>query len=113
MRMPESECIVVLCTCPESEAAALAEALVAERLAACVNRLPGIASSFWWDGKVQHESETLLLIKSTRERLAAIRGRIQDLHSYELPEVLAVPVLGGLESYLEWIRASVAGSSTS
>jgi periplasmic divalent cation tolerance protein len=113
MRMPESECIVLLCTCTESEAAGLAEALVAERLAACVNRVPGIASSFWWDGKVQHETETLLLIKSTRERLDAIRRRIQDLHSYELPEVLAVPVLGGLESYLEWIRASVAGSSTS
>jgi periplasmic divalent cation tolerance protein len=109
--MPEDECIVVLCTCPDSEAAALAETLVAERLAACVNRLPGIASSFWWEGKVQQETETLLLIKSTRQRLAAIRERIQALHSYELPEVLAVTVVGGLESYLEWIRASVAGPS--
>jgi periplasmic divalent cation tolerance protein len=111
-RMPEDECIVVLCTCPDSEAAALAETLVAERLAACVNRLPGVASSFWWNGKVQQETETLLLIKSTRERIGDIRQRIQDLHSYELPEILAVPVVGGLESYLEWVRASVAGPST-
>lgn len=111
--MPENECLVVLCTCPDgAPAAGLAEALVGERLAACVNRLPGVASCFRWEGRVQQETETLLLIKTTRARLAALTARIRELHPYELPEVIAVPVMGGLEQYLDWVRAGVAGTST-
>jgi len=111
-QVPENQCIVVLCTCPEGPPAArLAEALVAERLAACVNRLPGVVSIFRWEGQVQQDSETLLLIKTTQARLPALTERIRSLHPYELPEVVAVPVLGGLDEYLDWVRASVAGSS--
>lgn len=109
--MPENECLVVLCTCPDGAPAVdLAESLVGEGLAACVNRLPGVASCFRWEGRVQHETETLLLIKTTRERLAELTARIRDLHPYELPEVIAVPVKGGLEEYLDWVRASVSGA---
>jgi len=105
---------VVLCTCPDGTAAAhLAETLVDEALAACVNRLPGVVSTFRWEGRVQQETETLLLIKSTQERLVALTARIRDLHPYELPEVVAVPVLGGLEEYLDWVRASVALATNS
>jgi len=108
--VPENDCLLVLCTCPPGPAAAdIAEALVGERLAACVNQLPGVLSSFRWEGRVQQETETLLLIKSTRDRLAALTARIRTLHPYELPEVVAVPVMGGLESYLDWVRDSVAG----
>ncbi|HRP35387.1 MAG TPA: divalent-cation tolerance protein CutA [Gammaproteobacteria bacterium] len=111
--MPDNECLVVLCTCPDgAPAASLAESLVDERLAACVNRLPGVASCFRWEGRVQHETETLLLIKTTRARLAALTTRIRELHPYELPEVIAVPVMGGLEQYLDWVRAGVTGLST-
>ncbi|NGX15150.1 divalent-cation tolerance protein CutA [Wenzhouxiangella sp. XN24] len=110
--MPENDCLLVLCTCPPGAAAAdLAETLVGESLAACVNQLPGVLSSFRWEGRVQQETETLLLIKSTRDRLEALTARIRELHPYELPEVVAVPVMGGLESYLDWVRASVAGPS--
>lgn len=109
MPVAETDCLLVLCTCPPGPAAAqLAERLVDERLAACVNQLPGVLSSFRWENEVQQETETLLLIKSTRDGLEALTARIRELHPYELPEVLAVPVMGGLESYLDWIRTSVA-----
>ena len=114
MQVPENECLVVLCTCPDgAPATQLAESLVGERLAACVNRVPGVASCFRWQGEVQHETETLLLIKTTRARLAALTARVRELHPYELPEVIAVPVMGGLEQYLDWVRAGVTGTSTS
>jgi periplasmic divalent cation tolerance protein len=111
-QVSENECLVVLCTCPEgAPAARLAEALVDEGLAACVNRLPGVLSNFRWDGRVQQETETLLLIKTTRARLQALTARVRDLHPYELPEVVAVPVVGGLAEYLDWVRASATGAS--
>ena len=112
--MTEPQCIVVLCTCPEGDAAGnIARTLVEEGLAACVNRLPGVVSNFSWKGRVEEEQETLLLIKSTEARLAALSARIKALHPYELPEVVAVPVSGGLAGYLDWVRSSVAGASGS
>lgn len=112
--MSDPQCIVVLCTCPEDDAAGdIARALVEDGLAACVNRLPGVVSNFRWEGRVEEERETLLLIKSTPERLEALSARIRALHPYELPEVVAVPVSGGLAAYLDWVRSSVAGASGS
>ena len=103
----------MLCKCPAgAPAAQLAETLVEEGLAACVNRLPVVVSSLRWDGRVHEESETLLLIKTTADCLPAVTARVTELHPYELPEVVAVPVEGGLEDYLDWIRASVSGPST-
>jgi len=111
-QVPDNQCLVVLCTCPEGPPAArLAETLVAEGLAACVNRLPNVVSNFRWEGRVQQDSETLLLIKTTQARLAELTERIRSLHPYELPEVVAVPVMGGLDEYLEWVRACVSGPS--
>jgi periplasmic divalent cation tolerance protein len=113
-QVTEPQCIVVLCTCPEGDAAGdIARALVEDGLAACVNRLPGVVSNFHWQGRVEEERETLLLIKSTPERLEALSARIKALHPYELPEVVAVPVTGGLAGYLDWVRSSVAGASGS
>lgn len=103
----------MLCSCPDgAPAAQLAETLVAEHLAACVNRLAGVVSHYRWEGRVQQDTEALLVIKTTQHRLAALSARIRDLHPYELPEVVAVPVVGGLEEYLDWIRASVIGPSS-
>ncbi|HET7065704.1 MAG TPA: divalent-cation tolerance protein CutA [Rudaea sp.] len=96
--------ILVLCTCPdESVAERIAAALVEERLAACVNRLPAVASTYRWKGEVHRDSECLLLIKTTNERFDALRERIVALHPYELPEVIAVDVARGLPPYLAWI----------
>ena len=96
--------LICLCTCPDAGTARrIADALVAERLAACVNVLPGVTSVYRWQGKVESAAETLLLAKSTDERLEALTARIVALHPYELPEVVAVDIAGGLPGYLAWI----------
>lgn len=98
------QAIVVLCTCPdEASAERIASALVEERLAACVNCVPGIASTYRWQGKVDRAHECLLLIKTTSERFDALRERIVALHPYELPEVIAVDIALGHAPYLAWI----------
>lgn len=99
------EAIIVFCTCPdEPSAERIATALVEEHLAACVNRIPGIASTYRWQGKIRHDSECLLLIKTARDRFDALRERIVALHPYELPEVIGVDIALGLERYLGWIE---------
>lgn len=100
---------VVLTTAGSEEVAArLAETLVSRRLAACVNVVPGIVSTYRWEGKVATDPERLLVIKTTTGRLAEIEGAIREIHDYEVPEVLVLPVLGGSEAYLGWIEASTA-----
>ena len=104
--MPVSA-LICFCTCPDADSAErIATALVDERLAACVNVLPGVTSIYRWQGAVERAGETLLLAKTTRERLAALGERIVALHPYELPEVLAVEATGGLPAYLDWIAAN-------
>ena len=96
--------LACLCTCPDAATAArIASALVDDRLAACVNVLPGVESVYRWQGRVERASEVLLLIKSTRERLPALTARVVELHPYELPELVAVDIAGGLPGYLAWI----------
>jgi periplasmic divalent cation tolerance protein len=110
MKASENQCVVVLCSCPDGEPAArIARMLVEEGLAACVNRLPGVVSNYCWERRLEEEYETLLLMKTTTGRLSSLTARITALHPYELPEVIAVPVVGGLEQYLAWVRSSVSG----
>jgi len=98
--------VLVFCTCPdEGVAERIATALVEERLAACINRLPAVASTYRWKGEICRDSECLLLIKATSERFAALRERIVALHPYELPEVIAVDLARGLPAYLDWIAS--------
>jgi len=101
--------LVCFCTCPDRATAdRLAEALVAERLAACVNVVPGVHSVYRWQGAIEREDETLLLIKTTQAGLPALSARIVELHPHELPEVVAVEVAGGLSAYLDWVAEQVA-----
>jgi periplasmic divalent cation tolerance protein len=101
--------LLCYCTCPDEDSARrIAEALVAERLAACVNRLPGIASTYRWQGKVAIDSEHLLLIKTTAARFEALRTRLLALHPYDLPELIAVPVEQAHAPYLAWVREATA-----
>lgn len=94
------------CTCPDTHSAELlARTLVDERLAACVNVLPGVRSIYRWEGAVENAEEVLLLIKTTGERLPALAARLSQLHPYDLPELLAVPVAAGLPAYLHWVAA--------
>jgi periplasmic divalent cation tolerance protein len=99
--------IMAFSTCPdEATAQRLATALVREQLAACVNRLPGAISTYFWDGRLQEEAEILLIMKTTAARLPALEARLKVLHPYEVPELVAIPVTGGNERYLEWVRGT-------
>jgi len=103
--VPETSILLCLCTCPDAASAQrLAETLVGERLAACVNRLPGVLSTYRWQDKVQTDGEELLLIKTTAERFEALKARLLALHPYELPELIALPVERGHATYLDWVR---------
>lgn len=86
----------------------LARVLVEERLAACVTVSDMVQSTYRWRGAVTTEAERQMVLKTTQERVAAIERRLADLHPYELPECLIVPVSGGSPAYLEWVRAEVA-----
>jgi periplasmic divalent cation tolerance protein len=100
--------VLVFCTCRDrEEGLQIANALVAQRFAACVNVLPAIESIYRWKDQIELETEHLLLIKTTAERFEGLRDAIMNLHSYETPEVIAVPIAGGSDKYLAWIRESV------
>jgi periplasmic divalent cation tolerance protein len=100
---------LVLVTAPDAEVAArLARTMVEERLAACVNLVPGVRSIYRWAGAVQEDAEVLLVIKTREDRLPALSKRVQELHPYELPELIAIGVQGGSERYLEWLRGEAA-----
>ncbi len=99
--------LVVLVTAPSAEEAArMARALVEDRLAACGNVVPGLRSIYRWEGKVREDAEALLILKTTRRRFQALRARVLSLHPYQVPEVLALPVVAGHPAYLEWVAAS-------
>jgi periplasmic divalent cation tolerance protein len=101
--------IVVLVTCGSSkEARKIARALVERRLAACVNILPGrVQSVYPWKGKVESAKEILLVVKTTRGRFAALQRTVCELHSYDVPEIIALPIVDGSRDYLGWIADSV------
>ena len=96
--------LVLTTIAAEADGAALGRALVDERLAACVNVLPAMTSVYRWKGQVEQDREQQVVIKTTRDRLAALQARVLELHSYELPEFLVVAAGGGAEAYLTWIE---------
>jgi periplasmic divalent cation tolerance protein len=103
------QAIVVLTTLPDrNKARAFARTLVEEKLAACVNLVPGLTSIYRWQGAVHDNPEVLCVVKTTRPRLAKLKQRLKELHPYHVPELLALPVIDGSEPYLRWLKASVA-----
>ena len=106
--MPE-QLVVLMTAGSQEEADLIANTLVGEMLAACVNVLPGVTSVYRWEGEVQRDQEWLLVAKSTREVLNDLVRRVQALHSYDLPEIIALPVVDGSEGYLRWIDGEVHG----
>lgn len=96
--------IIVLSTCnSEEEARTIARGLVEKRLAACVNITPGIRSIYRWKGAIEESSEYLLLIKSRRDLLEQLRAALETMHSYEVPEVVALAIVDGSPAYIEWM----------
>lgn len=97
--------VVVLITAPnEDEAAKMANDLVSSRLAACVNIIRDIRSIYQWQGKIEDESEVLMLVKTRRELFSALQQRIRELHPYTVPEIIVLPIIEGFEGYLGWLR---------
>lgn len=106
-----SEHLVVLITAgSREEAEQIAESLVGEMLAACVNIIPGVTSVYRWQEKVQRDQEWLLVAKTHSDALDDLVQRVQELHSYDVPEIIALPLTGGSEAYLRWIDREVRGS---
>ncbi len=111
--MPEEkpQARIVLTTADNpKEAGQLARTLVEEGLAACATLIPAVQSIYRWKGQVESATETLVLLKTGAERIAALEARLLELHSYETPEFLVLPVESGSEGYLEWLRGSLQGS---
>ena len=104
---------LAITTCPDMEVAdTIASALVGERLAACVNILPGARSVYEWQGRLEQSDEILLLIKTTKHNYPAVESVLRAKHPYELPEILAVPVEQGLTDYLDWVERCTKTDTT-
>lgn len=97
--------IVVYITAPnEDEAARIAKAIVEERLAGCVNIVKGIRSIYSWQGKIEDESEVLMIVKTREELFESLSRRVKELHSYTVPEIIAIPIIDGSGDYLNWLK---------
>lgn len=102
---------ILLCTCPDKDTAEkIAQRLVMDQLAACVNILPGILSVYTWQGQVESAQEHLLLVKSRKDRYQALEKTIRDNHPYEIPEIIAIPIETGLPEYLHWIDSCLSSN---
>jgi periplasmic divalent cation tolerance protein len=100
-----TDIIIILVTAgSEGEAEKIAQTLVEERLAACVNIISPIRSIYRWEGKTQDDREWLLVIKTEQKHFAYVEARVRSLHSYQVPEIIALPVVDGSERYLEWVK---------
>lgn len=106
------EFIVVYVTAGSpAEAERLARVLVDERLAACVNRIAPVQSVYRWEGKVEQSEEQLLIIKTQRSLFAVLEKRVRELHSYAVPEIVALPIIDGSQDYLRWLGDQTSGGA--
>jgi periplasmic divalent cation tolerance protein len=96
---------MVMCA-SKKEARAIAGSLLKKKLVACANIIGAVSSEFWWRGKIDKAAETLLLMKTVKSNFRRIESEVKRLHSYEVPEIIALPVIAGSEDYLGWIRKS-------
>lgn len=101
---PINVVVVMVTTSNQDEAAKIAEHVVKARLAACASTIPTVRSIYWWEGKIMNDQESLVLIKTTADKFSSLQKAIQTLHSYKVPEIMAIPVVDGLLPYLEWVN---------
>ena len=109
MTTETTDVVVALSTLPPTQAESIAETLVGERLAACVNLVAPVRSIYRWDGAIQKDAEVLAVIKTTAARVDALTARLREIHPYQVPELIVLPVERGLTAYLDWVRAEAAG----
>ncbi len=113
--MTEDVLLVLSTAASSEEGIGIGRRLVEERLAACVNVVPSVRSLYWWEGEVQEADEAVLMIKTRRDRYPELERRLQALHSYTVPEIVALPIVAGSAAYLGWVRdnASPGGGGAS
>lgn len=99
---------VLLCTCPPDAAEGIAKGLLERRLVACVNALPGVVSRYWWNGALERDEETLLVMKTEASRVPEVIAALKGLHPHEVPELLSLPIEAGAEPYLAWVNRETA-----
>lgn len=105
--MNETDYVIVMTTLPaDADVATFAHTLVETRLAACVNVLPGMESVYRWEGRVEQERERQLVIKTSRHRLPALWDRVREIHPYDVPEFVVLPIVDGNDAYLRWVGES-------
>lgn len=104
-----TDIVIAITTCHSLDSAkTLSTTLVSEGLAACINQFSGVLSTYVWEGELHRDGEIMLLMKTTQNRLAALETRLKELHPYEVPEFIVVPVCAGSAPYLDWIRQNTA-----
>jgi len=104
--------VVMITASSPDEGSRIAEALVAEKLAACVNRVDGISSVYWWKGNIERSSESLLIAKTRGDLVELLVRRVKELHSYSVPEVVVLPIEAGNPDYLKWIEEETIPKTT-
>ncbi|MCE4602304.1 MAG: divalent-cation tolerance protein CutA [Desulfurococcales archaeon] len=102
--------IVIIITAPKGEGKRIARALVESRLAACVNIVQGLTSLYWWQGEIQEDQEELLIVKTRMDALNKLIDEVKKIHPYSVPEIVALPILGGNPDYLKWVDDEVRSS---
>lgn len=104
-----SHCVVLVTVPDREQGKRIAEALVGERLAACANLVPGLLSTYRWQGKIEQEPEELLIIKTRAALAERLTARVRELHPYQVPEIIALPVAAGSQDYLDWVTQETRG----
>ncbi len=99
--------LVVLVTCPLDKAEELVDFIVKGKLGACVNTIKEVSSVYWWKGKIEKDKEALLVIKTSANRFSELLEKVKEKHPYTVPEIIALPIVGGNEDYLKWIEESL------
>ncbi len=105
--MEKSGSIVILITSTAEEAPKIANTLLTHRKVACVNIIPSVSSLFWWQDKIDSAQESLLIIKTSARLLDEVVALVKEVHSYDVPEIIALPIIGGNQDYLKWLEAEV------
>ena len=105
--MPTELCLVYMTAGSADEAATIGETLVAEHLAACINLIDGMTSVYRWEGKIQRETETVMIAKTTKDRVATLSERVREMHSYSCPCIVVLPIGSGNADFLNWISEQV------
>lgn len=98
------EVVILITTETQEEARKIAAALIDSNLAACVNIVESVQSLFRWQGKVEDDKECLMIVKSVSRKLDAVTAKVQEVHSYDVPEIIALPIIGGSKEYLQWVH---------